>query len=117
MPKLILFLVAWFAFGIAKSAEPAYEIKLGFLTGNSYLSLDEGEKRSYAIGIVDGIFLAPFFGSQKSKLRWIESCIVGMTDYQVAAIVEKFLRDNPGRWHEPMHALAYLALKDACGHQ
>jgi hypothetical protein len=26
-----------------------------------------------------------------------------MTDYQVAAILDNYLRDNPARWHESMN--------------
>jgi hypothetical protein len=30
------------------------------------------------------------------------------------AIVEKFMNDNPSRWHQPMAILVWLALQEAC---
>jgi hypothetical protein len=42
------------------------------------------------------------------------TCAVGMTDEQVVEIVNKFLKDNPGRWHESMNILAWTAMKASC---
>jgi hypothetical protein len=36
-----------------------------------------------------------------------------MTDEQVAAILSKYLQDNPSRWHDGLHALMYSAVKEA----
>ena len=99
------------------SAEPKapVSIKEGFVSGNEFRSLSHEAKRGYAIGVIDGLFLAPFFDAPKEELRWIERCATGMTDEQVMAILEKFLRDNPARWQEPMNILAWVAMKEGCG--
>jgi hypothetical protein len=86
----------------------------GFLTGQQFRDLPESARKFYAAGVVDGAFLAPLFGAPKPRLQWLETCAVGMTDIQVAAIILKFLSDNPGRWHQPVHASAYAALLQAC---
>lgn len=91
------------------------EVKSGFLTGNTFLDLSREAKRGYAMGFLDGVFVAPLFGAPKAELYRIEQCAVGMTDEQVVAILNKFLSDNPGRWHEPMDFLSYAALRSACG--
>lgn len=100
---------------LADPKEPV-EIKSGFITGNDYRDFSPLQKRTYAAGIIDGIFLAPFFSAPKSELSWIENCATGMTDSQVAAIFDKYLRDNPARWQESMHVLAWIAIKDGCKH-
>lgn len=89
-------------------------IKTGFLTGNLYRTLSEDNKRKYAMGVVDGVFLAPFFGASKQNLSWLESCLSRMQDDQIVAILDKYLSENPVRWHESMNALSYFAFKNAC---
>jgi len=91
-----------------------YAVNSGFGTGELFLSLSESEQRSYAVGVINGMLVAPMFGAQKKKMRWFEQCIQNMTDSQVTSILVKFLRDNPGRWHETPHVPMFTALKEAC---
>lgn len=86
-----------------------------YVKGNEYVKLEEGDRALYIAGLVDGILLSPFFGAQRSKIEWFERCTIErMTMYQVTAIVDKFMRENPDRWHQEMHTLAYIAIKKAC---
>lgn len=89
-------------------------IRTGFGTGERYLSASEQEQRAYAAGIINGMLMAPMFGASRGKMRWLEQCIQGMTDSQIVSILTKYLRDNPGRWHETPHAPMYTALKESC---
>jgi hypothetical protein len=91
-----------------------FEIKSGFLTGNVYRELSPAGKRGYVMGFTDGVLIAPLLDAPKSELRSIERCLVGMTDVQVVAIFDKWLTDNPARWHEQMNILSYSALRQAC---
>ena len=89
-------------------------IKTGFLSGYDYQGLSPQRRRAYAIGFLDGLLVAPFFSAPKTELSWVENCIIGMTDHQVAAILDKYLRDNPARWHETMNVIAWVAIKEGC---
>lgn len=89
-------------------------IKTGFITGTQFRSFSDPDRRSYSMGVLDGMFLSPFFGASKEQLRWLETCVTGMNDEQVAALLLKYVNDNPGRWHESMHVLAFAAMQDAC---
>ena len=101
---------------LARQADPADGVLIhnGFLTGQSFRDLPDLGKRSYVAGLIDGLFLAPLFDAPKSSMGWLESCVEGMTDEQVSAIISKYLDDNPGRWHQPVHGAAYSALLAAC---
>ncbi len=91
------------------------EIKFGFLKGNDYLNdLSERERGAYVMGVYDGLLGAALFGTPKRRLAWLEACGVGMGTEQVAAIVDKYLRDNPARWNEGMNVLVYSAMLGAC---
>lgn len=77
--------------------------------------MTEFEKRAYAMGAINGMLIGPFFGAPKDKMQWLESYVENMTDEQVAAIFTKYLKDNPGRWHDGLHVLMYMAIKEAYG--
>lgn len=96
----------------ANSKEPV--LIRSFLTGNDYQELSPGGKRGYVTGFVDGVLVAPVFDAPKQALQWIELCIVDMSNVQIVAIVDKWLSENPQRWHQPMNMLTFTALKDGC---
>ncbi len=85
---------------------------LGFYTGNDYLQLGENSRRTYVTGIIDGFHLA--FGESPKSLKWITNCTRGKDNFQITAIVDKFLSENPQRWHEPMNVLVYDSLVNIC---
>ena len=104
----------------------AVTIHRGFLTGMDFRKLTMAEQRSYAAGIVDGMLLAPAFDAPKrddfqpkamaaaSRIEWLETCVEGMDDEQVAAMISKWLRDHPERWHHTLHTSVYAAMLDSC---
>lgn len=108
-----LILVALLAL-MSPAVAQTYEIKTGFLTGQTYLHMSPAQRSAYAMGVVDGIFLSPFFGAQKGKVTWLETCAAGMSASQLVAVLDQYLHGNPVRWHEPMHVLALSGLKQAC---
>ena len=85
----------------------------GFCTGQDFLEMSPSNRRIYSMGAINGILCAPFFGAPVEKMNWFESYIENMTDVQVAAILSKFLEDNPGRLHDGLYALMYSAIKVA----
>ncbi|WP_140637402.1 Rap1a/Tai family immunity protein [Methylibium rhizosphaerae] len=102
-------------FGAANAApKTPVSIKSGFHTGSSFRELSSVAKRSYVAGFVDGALVAPLLDAPKGEIRWLERCVTGMTDDQLVAIVEKWLSENPVRWHESMNILAFVALKEGC---
>jgi hypothetical protein len=89
-------------------------IKGGFITGNTYREYSDDIRAVYVMGVIDGMLDAPGFGAPKKKLAWLESCVVGMNGYQVAAIVDKKLRDIPEYWNEPINGEVFSAMSTAC---
>jgi hypothetical protein len=87
----------------------------GFHTGNSYNDLSVNERFGYAEGLVDGLLVSSLLTGSDRNLELLEGCVHEMTNKQVVAILDKYLRDNPKFWHEPMNMLALTALKETCG--
>src|SRR6266571_9474614 len=89
-------------------------IKGGFITGNTYREYSDDVKAVYVMGVIDGMLDAPGLGAPKKKMAWLETCIVGMNGYQVAAIVDKAIRDTPEYWNEPINGQVFSAMWTAC---
>lgn len=89
-------------------------IQNGFVTGEAYLHMSDVQQRAYAIGLVDGTLLAPLFSAAKEDLLWLERCIAGMRDTQMAEILRRRLQAHPESWHSSAHAQMFAALKEQC---
>ncbi len=94
--------------------EPPVIIKSGFLSGEQFIGLPETQRRAYAMGIADGFLFSPMWGAPKGKLQWLEECVVGMSDSQLATIIARFIQERPGEWHLNAHGLAFRSLKESC---
>jgi hypothetical protein len=110
----LLWICLLLATAAANAQQAPVVVKTGFLSGADFRVLSSEGKRGYVQGFTDGVFVAPLFKALKSEVIWIESCITGMTDVQLVAILEKWLADNPARWHNPMNVLAYNSLRETC---
>lgn len=100
--------------GYTHSQKGTVRVQAGFMNGNDYLELDASEKRAYAAGVVNGMLNATLLGAPEEKVAWFNGCTKSMNDEQVAAIITKFLRDNPAQWHLPLNILSFNAMKQAC---
>lgn len=89
-------------------------IQSGFLKGQAYMDLPAVERSTYAIGVLDGMELAPLLGAPSSRVAWVGQCSVGMTSPQVMAILDKHLREHPEEWHQSAHVALFRAMKAAC---
>jgi hypothetical protein len=111
--KFIVFLLIFLAAANLFAADEPVFIHNGFGTGQDYIKMSESQKRTYAMGAINGMIIAPLFGAPKDKMGWLESYVENMTDEQVATILSKYLQDNPGRWHHELNVLMYSAVKEA----
>jgi len=107
--SIIFFLTATIVF----ATDQGVLIHNGFGTGQDYIEMTQSQKKTYAMGVINGMLLAPLFGAPKGELQWFEAYIERMTAKQVATILTKYLGDNPGRWHDGLHILMYAAIKNA----
>src|SRR5664280_994647 len=94
-----------------KSPQPVL-IQNGLITGNEFRTLSAHDRRWCAAGIIDGMLQAPLYGAPKERTKWMEDCLVGMNDEQVATILLQWLQRNPARWGQYMGTVAYAALKE-----
>ena len=111
--RKILVALSFVAVGTLSAASTVV-IHKGIFTGDEFLELDSDQRRIYAAGLIDGMFLAPFFGAPRTDLKWFEDCVKGMQDDQVAAILQKRLHDHPSDWSQYAHTEMYAALKATC---
>src|SRR5438094_9459206 len=113
MRRLLTIFGFLFCFSVQASTQDI-PVHHGFATGQKYLEMTSAQKKAYAMGAVDGMLLAPLLGATKKDMAWLETCAENMTDVQVAAILTKYLENNPGRWHETAHDSMFSAMKYDC---
>jgi hypothetical protein len=85
----------------------------GYLKAEKYLEFEPREQAIYAMGLVDGMYLAPVFDAPNDSkyLSSLQTCLKEMSNTQVAAIITKFAKEHPEKWHMGTNVLAYQALR------
>ncbi len=81
------------------------------MTGQSYRQLPEIYRLGYASGFHQGLAKAAI---EPSTALSIARCTAQWTLGQAQAVVDKYINDNPQRWHEWIGNLAWDALLSAC---
>jgi hypothetical protein len=112
--KLLLPLIALIAFITVYANQQTVKISPGFFSGKDYLDMTDTEKRAYVTGQINGMLVAPFFGAPEENLSWLKTCSARMSDEELAAILSRFLRDQPGQMQTNLNVATFSALREAC---
>ena len=102
---------------------PLLPSSAGAVTGNDWRALPASAKTAYVSGVVDNLVdfgaavrsLVPAekrSGSEKMLVSF-EDCIAKTPrpPSQLVAIVDKYVKENPGQWHARMSGLVFEALR------
>jgi hypothetical protein len=91
-------------------------INQGWGSGQTFLSLAESVRAGIASGIVSGLFLSPLMGAPERgpEILALAECTRDMTPKQLGAIVEKYLRDHPEKWHDAIAVSTVFSLRAVC---
>jgi Ssp1 endopeptidase immunity protein Rap1a len=92
------------------------------LTGNEWNTLSPASKQGYVWGVYDAWSNLHSLDIEVSKeegnpiLSRLVKCTIDkrMTYGETSAIVEKYMRDHPEKWHYTMASLMWDAVDDAC---
>jgi hypothetical protein len=96
--------------------EKVMRVTNGYLKASEFLNLNDSQKEAFAIGFLDGIDVAPLLGAPDDGKIYVSfrTCTAEMPGKQVAAIIEKYIRENPEDWHIQLHTVAFNSLLKAC---
>jgi hypothetical protein len=78
-----------------------------------YLKWTEAQQRDYVQGVIDGMYLAPLFGAPGTNVEWLADYLGTKSDEQVAAVVGKYIKENPEQWDAQLNVQAFNALHTA----
>jgi hypothetical protein len=97
----LLFLSLPLSVAVSQESEQTALVSSGFVNAEDYLKFDQNSQAVYAAGLIDGMYLAPVFDAPNSDkyLTALKTCVHGMTNTQVAAIITKWTKDHPEKWH------------------
>jgi len=102
---------------------PAWPSPAAAMTGNEWRDLPMAARTSYVTGVVDNLVdvgaavrsLVPAEKRTASEKMLVsfEDCIARTPrpPSQLVAIVDKYIKDNPGQWHTRMSGLVFEALR------
>lgn len=112
--KRLLPLIAIVAFITVYANQQTVKISPGFFTGKDYLEMSDTEKRAYVTGEINGMLVAPFFGAPEENLNWLKACSSQKSDEELAGILTRFIRDQPGQMQTNLNVVTFNALREAC---
>jgi len=107
----LLFLLT--ASSAQQAAKPVF-VAGGYGTAKEFNDFSASEKHAYAVGLINGLAVSGLLGADEEKLQILHSCIHPMESTQVAAILDKYIKDHPEEWHLPLAVQSYSALRGAC---
>ena len=85
-----------------------------YFKAEAFLELSEADKTTYTAGLMDGFYASTFFGATDETVASLTSCTKDMDSKQVSAIITKYVKEHPEKWHFSLSALAHSALDAAC---
>jgi hypothetical protein len=85
-----------------------------FYKAEMFLEVNEVSRETYTTGLMDGFYASGMFGASDETVDSLDSCTKGMDSKQLAAIIEKYVKDHPEGWHHPLSVQAFNALNGAC---
>jgi hypothetical protein len=112
--KHLLPLIALIAFVTIHANQQTIKISPGFFSAKDYLDMTDTEKRAYATGEINGMLVAPLFGAPDENLNWLKTCTAKMSDEQLAAILTKYIIDQPNQIQTNLNVVTFNAIRDAC---
>ena len=99
---------------VVNANQQTVKISPGFFSGKDYLDMSDTEKRAYVTGEINGMLVAPFFGAPEENLNWLKTCSTKMSDEDLAAILSRFIRDQPDQMQTNLNVVTFNALREAC---
>ena len=99
---------------VVNANQQTVKISPGFFSGKDYLDMSDTEKRAYVTGEINGMLVAPFFGAPEENLAWLKTCSAKISDEDLAAILSRFIRDQPGQMQTNLNVVTFNALREAC---
>ncbi len=85
-----------------------------YFKAEAFLELSEADRTTYTAGLMDGFYASTFFGATDETVANLTSCTKDMDSKQVSAIITKYVKEHPEKWHFALSALAHSALDAAC---
>jgi hypothetical protein len=79
---------------------------------DDYLALPDYEREFYVAGLNDAYNWS--YSGGFSRMKWMVPCVSGRKARQLTAMFDKWLKQNPERWHEPAAKLYPFAIFELC---
>lgn len=106
---VLLIMLLFSQVGDLNAQEQELEGLLGFINGNHYLEIPEGDRSGYIVGLVD-MFWFMYNFTFPEIYKDVRAKMKNMTVEQIQKIFEKFLEEHPEGLHAGASSLFHEAM-------
>lgn len=87
----------------------------GFVKGAQYLEASEADRRTYIMGLVDGVLSAGLYGASATRVARYQHCLEQMPGDRVESVLFQYLQENQESQDIGVNMSFFFALSEACG--
>ena len=66
------------------------------------------------MGFSNGVMASAIIGADGGRVKLLYDCTNGMSGKQLAAILDKYVKEHPEGWHQPLAVQSFDALLSIC---
>ena len=96
------------------SAQRRITVLAGYMKAEEFPDLAEPVQDGYARGFINGLMISPALGADHQEVRQFYECTKEMDSKQVAAIINKYIKDHPEVWHQELAVESLNAILKVC---
>jgi hypothetical protein len=112
--SLVILLSLGLALAASDNETAGKHTLVSFVTTEKYRQLPPASRTVYLSGWLDGRLNAGYIGGTAEAIESQRQCVIGKTDTQITAIVDKYIADHPETWNRPAALEADDALQSIC---
>jgi hypothetical protein len=96
-----------------RNTQRTFRTPPNFYKAEEFVEMSESSRMFYTSGLMDGFYASALFGATDKTVANLASCTGEMDSQQISAIITKYVKDHPEKWH-PLSIEAWNALNSAC---
>jgi hypothetical protein len=110
---LIVLITTWISIALPGRAEEV-TVPNSFVTGESYMRMDQSGRSAYVAGLLDGLMVSTLFGAAQDRIKILQVCNVGRKNSQLAEVLYIYIKERPEYWHWGAHILFHNRMLELC---
>lgn len=86
----------------------------GFISGREFMDMDGLQKKYYVAGLIEGMMLAPAFGTPEENMEWFHACTLEINLKEMRRYLFNYILERDDLWPNRNPAKMYRAIRELC---